>query len=385
MNWLHFCGRGGSPRCPAGGERSTGGPGPAGLFAVDVHCHVTTLPAEALVASHPMKLAEPAAMREAMGDASVAHNLKTMLPHAFPRLTQVTQRLADMDAMGVDVQVISPSPHQYYYWAEPELARELVRVQNEGIAALCAQHPAQLRGLGTVALQHPETAVEQLEYAVRILGLEGVEISTSVEGRELDDPSLEPFWAAAASLDAVVFIHPFGTTLGARVATHYLNNTIGQPLETTIALSRSSSAGCWIGTRACACWRRTAVATCRRTWDARSTRMRYGRRRRRWRASRPSICARCTSTPSSTTAMHCATSLTSLGSRRCCWGPTILSTWGTTRRTNSSRPLGERPNAPPFWAATRGGCSICFEVDVAGRRRIQESESLVPRRCKACG
>lgn len=238
MNWLHFCGRGGSPCCPAGGERSTGGPGPARLFAVDVHCHVMTLKAEALVASHPMKLAEPSAMREAMGDASVAHNLKTMLPHAFSRLTQVTQRLADMDAMGVDVQVISPSPHQYYYWAEPELARELVRVQNEGIAALCAQHPARLRGLGTVALQHPEIAVEQMEYAVRILGLEGVEISTSVEGRELDDPNLEPFWAAAALLEAVVFIHPFGTTLGARVATHYLSNTIGQPLETTIALSR---------------------------------------------------------------------------------------------------------------------------------------------------
>lgn len=238
MNWLHFCGRGGSPCCPAGSERSAGGSRAARLFAVDVHCHVMTLAAEALVASHPMKLAEPAAMREAMGDASVEHNLKTMLPHAFPRLTRVEQRLADMDAMGVDVQVISPSPNQYYYWAEPALARELVRVQNEGIAALCAQHSARLRGLGTVALQHPAMAAEQLEYAVRVLGLEGVEISTSVEGRELDDPSLEPFWDAAARLEAVVFVHPFGTTLGARVATHYLNNTIGQPLETTIALSR---------------------------------------------------------------------------------------------------------------------------------------------------
>ena len=59
-----------------------------------------------------------------------------------------------------------------------------------------------------------------------------------MNGRELDDPSLRGFWARAEALDALVFIHPFGTTLGPRTATHYLVNTIGQPLETTIALSR---------------------------------------------------------------------------------------------------------------------------------------------------
>ena len=224
--------------CPADAEGSAGGQTRSQVFAVDVHCHVLTMAAEALVADHPMKLAEPAAMRAAMGDASVEHNLSTMLPQAFPKLTRVEQRLADMDAMGVDVQVISPSPNQYYYWAEPDLARDLVRIQNEGIAALCAAHPRRLRGLGTVALQHPAMAAEQLEHAVRVLGLEGVEISTSVEGWELDDPALEEFWTMADRLKAVVFIHPFGTTVGARLATHYLNNTIGQPLETTIALSR---------------------------------------------------------------------------------------------------------------------------------------------------
>ncbi len=81
-------------------------------------------------------------------------------------------------------------------------------------------------------------AIEQLEHAVKTLGLKGVEISTSVNGKELDDPSLRDFWARAEALGALVFIHPFGTTLGTRTATHYLVNTIGQPLETTIALSR---------------------------------------------------------------------------------------------------------------------------------------------------
>jgi aminocarboxymuconate-semialdehyde decarboxylase len=177
-------------------------------------------------------------MQQAMGEASVRHNLTSMLPIAGPRLTQPERRLADMDEMGVDVQVVSPSPTQYYYWAEPDLAEAVVRGINEGIAELCQRHPRRLAGLGSVALQHPTLALRQLEHAVRDLGLKGVEISTSVNGLELDDPSLRGFWSRAEALGAVVFIHPMGTTLGARTATHYLQNTIGQPLETTIALSR---------------------------------------------------------------------------------------------------------------------------------------------------
>jgi len=235
--WVHHCGNGGSPCCPAESARSSGG-APDQAFAVDVHCHVMTLAVEALVAEHPRLKAEPAAMLKSMGKASVDHNLSDMLPKAFPRLTQIGQRLKDMDAMGVQLQVLSPSPNQYYYWAEPGLAAEIVRLQNEHIASLCAAHPTRLSGLGTVALQHPAMAAEQLAHAIQQLGLKGVEISTSVEGRELDDPAFDPFWDAAERLGAVVFIHPFGTTLGARTATHYLSNTIGQPLETTLALSR---------------------------------------------------------------------------------------------------------------------------------------------------
>lgn len=234
---LHFCTH---PACAAAGDSGpAGGSAPARRrpFTIDLHCHVLTPQAEALVAGTPQKAAEPALMLQAMGAASVAHNNAVMLPQAGPKLTNLARRLADMDAMGVDLQVLSPSPTQYYYWAEPELAEQIVRVQNEHIAEQCALHPKRLAGLGTLALQHPALACEQLEYAVRQLGLKGVEISTSVNGRELSDPSLAPVWAKAETLGAVVFIHPFGTTLGPRTSTHYLANTIGQPLETTMALS----------------------------------------------------------------------------------------------------------------------------------------------------
>ena len=230
--YLHRC----SVCCPH--EAPAGGGSRRRTFTVDLHCHAMTLAVEPLVADAPQKKAESGFMLKAMGEASIAHNNAVMLPHAFPRLTQVERRLQDMDTMGVEVQVISPSPAQYYYWAERDLAREITRMQNEHIAATCALYPKRLLGLGTVALQHPELAVEQLTHAVRRLGLKGVQISTSVNQRELDHESLEPFWAKAADLDAIVFIHPFGSTLGDRASTHYLSNIIGQPLETTIALSR---------------------------------------------------------------------------------------------------------------------------------------------------
>ena len=229
---LHFCGP--TPAAPGACAR----PETRNSHrTIDFHCHVLTLAAERLVADCPQKKKEPELQLQAMGEASVAHNNSVMLPQAFPKLTRIEARLADMDTMGVDLQVLSPSPNQYYYWTEPDLAREVVRVQNEHIAEICAQHPKRFVGLGTIALQYTDLAVEQLEHAVRNLGLKGVEISSSVNAEELDAPRLLPFWNKAEALGAVVFIHPFGTTLGARVNTHYLNNIIGQPLETTIALS----------------------------------------------------------------------------------------------------------------------------------------------------
>lgn len=235
--WFHICHQ--PACCPATEHGADVGASAQRkrLFTIDLHCHALTPAVEALVAETPQKKAEAEIVMKTMGAASVAHNNQVMLPQAGPKLTRIAQRLEDMDAMGVDVQVISPSPNQYYYWAERDLAAEIVRLQNENIAQHCADHPTRLAGLGTLALQHPDLACEQLEHAVRKLGLKGVEISTSVNGKELSDPSLRPFWDKAESLNALVFVHPFGTTLGDRTNSWYLVNTIGQPLETTIALS----------------------------------------------------------------------------------------------------------------------------------------------------
>jgi aminocarboxymuconate-semialdehyde decarboxylase len=206
-------------------------------FTIDLHAHLLTPAVEPLVANCPQKKGEPEMMLRMQGAASVAHNVQKMLPQAFGKMTNLAARLRDMDAMGVDVQVLSPSPNQYYYWAEPDLAKEIVRAQNEHVAATCATNPERFVGLGTLALQHPELSVEQLTHAVKTLGLKGVEISTAVNNLDLADAKFEKFWAKADELGCVVFIHPLGTSLGERVNQFYLTNIIGQPLETTIALS----------------------------------------------------------------------------------------------------------------------------------------------------
>jgi aminocarboxymuconate-semialdehyde decarboxylase len=206
-------------------------------LTVDLHCHALTVAVEALVAERPQKLAERELQLRAQGRESLDYTVNVMLKAAYPKLTDLQQRLRDMDAMGVDVQLLSPAPNQYYYWAEPELAAQICRQINDHIAELCARHPERLVGLGSVALQHPQLCEQQLEYCCRTLGLRGVEVSSQVNGLELADPKFERFWAKVEELGCLVFLHPLGSTLGERINRHYLSNIIGQPLETTVALS----------------------------------------------------------------------------------------------------------------------------------------------------
>jgi aminocarboxymuconate-semialdehyde decarboxylase len=236
---LHGCGTGGGARAPHDAPARAAGSvrGRQRSFTVDLHCHALTEAAERLVATLPQKLAEREIQPRMMGRESFDFTVNVMLKAAFPKLTNLALRLADMDAMGVDMQLLSPAPNQYYYWADPDLARQICRLINDHIASLVAQHPDRLLGLGSVALQHPELAIEQLDYAVRTLGLRGVELSSMVNGLELADPKFERFWARVEQLGCIVFLHPLGSSLGERLNRHYLSNIIGQPLETAVALS----------------------------------------------------------------------------------------------------------------------------------------------------
>lgn len=154
----------------------------------------------------------------------------------FPRGGHdVERRLADMDAAEVDVHLLSAAPQTWLYGKEPAIGAAAAAIQNEGIARLVRQKPDRFAGIATLPMQAPEQAAAELRRAMTTLGLRGAMIGSNVGGKNLDDPSFEPLWATAAELNAFFMIHP-GNVAGAdRLRSYYLNNLIGNPLDTTIA------------------------------------------------------------------------------------------------------------------------------------------------------
>jgi aminocarboxymuconate-semialdehyde decarboxylase len=151
------------------------------------------------------------------------------------------QRLQLMDQQGVDVQALSINGY-WWYAADRDLARQIVRAQNEGLAAWVSKHPDRFVALASVALQHPDLAAEQLEDGIKRLGMRGASIGGHMNGEDLSLPKYDPFWAKAAELGALVFMHPGGAENlvkeGAFRGRGDLGNIIGNPLETTYFLSR---------------------------------------------------------------------------------------------------------------------------------------------------
>jgi aminocarboxymuconate-semialdehyde decarboxylase len=206
------------------------------LKVVDVHCHYLNPEVNKKTAHLNAAQYDPTVIYA--NDLTNATNVNQMRDRA-PKLMGIDVRIQDMDRMGVDIQAVSPAPYHYFYFTEPALGAELAREVNEGIANVVSLHPDRFVGIGSVPLQNAELAVRELEYCVKKLGLKGVEINTNVNGLNLTDPKLglEKFFAKANELGIVIFMHPLGFTQGERLSNHYFNNVIGNPLETTVAVS----------------------------------------------------------------------------------------------------------------------------------------------------
>lgn len=202
---------------------------------IDIHNHVSTPACAPLLDGPPPPWLDP--FTRYSGDETRAYNADHFAG-LLGQLTDPARRLADMDKMQVDVQALSVAPPQFYYWTDPALGRRLARMQNEHLAQLVAGHPDRFVGLGTVPLQDADAAVTELDHCVTQLGLRGVEICSSVNGLDLDQPRFRPFFAHAAELDVVVLLHPHGFTHGERLTEYYLTNVIGNPLDTTLAVTR---------------------------------------------------------------------------------------------------------------------------------------------------
>lgn len=213
-------------------------------MTTDVHAHMLLPSLQAEVERRAPELVREAAALELTRNGAESLAVSgPMVGARIPKLTSVPVRLADMDAQGVDVQWVSASPNHFYPWAPEGLAVWAANEANRLVAEHVAEAPERLVGLGLVPLQHPERIVECLDDAVLGRGLAGVEISSFAGDVELSDERLEPFWARAAELGAVVFLHPFGCSLDERLDRFYLSNTVGQPVENAVALSHLIFAG----------------------------------------------------------------------------------------------------------------------------------------------
>jgi aminocarboxymuconate-semialdehyde decarboxylase len=194
---------------------------------IDIHAHVRVPEAWDLVKDRIAREGRP-------GDVAGAS-----LDNAATIRDLGEKRIADLDEMGIDVQAVSVNP--FWYWADEDLSRKLIQLQNEKIAEFCAAHPNRFAGLGSVALQHPALAAEQMEEGVKKLGMRGFAIGGSVNGEDLSDAKFHPFWAKAEELGTLIFIHPQSAAepIDAKrlKGNGYLDNVVGHPLETTLALS----------------------------------------------------------------------------------------------------------------------------------------------------
>jgi aminocarboxymuconate-semialdehyde decarboxylase len=189
------------------------------IKTIDVHCHCHIREAGALLGEEGTKLQ----LLPVNGGDEV--------------YIDIDQRLAAMDAQAIDLEVLSINP--FWYDRERDLAAQIVKIQNEKLAELCASKPDRFAAFASLTLQAPDLAVQELETAVRKQGLKGAAIGDIVNGLEFSDPKFHPVWAKAEELGVPLFIHPQGVPeLNKRFAGNgWLANTIANPLGTTIALS----------------------------------------------------------------------------------------------------------------------------------------------------
>jgi aminocarboxymuconate-semialdehyde decarboxylase len=199
---------------------------------IDIHAHAGVAQAAALVQPH----LDPATIPLGHFATPDTKALNQKQEADIRERGSLEQRLADLDAMGIDIQVILPPPPQCYYTVPIDIAVQATRVLNDGIAEFVARKPERLKGFGSVPMADGNEAAKELERCVTKLGFKGVQILTNVAGKELSDPVCAPFWKKAEELGALVVIHPNGFTEAKRLSRFYFNNVIGNPLETTIAL-----------------------------------------------------------------------------------------------------------------------------------------------------
>ena len=202
---------------------------------VDSHAHVFAAEAMAGLEEKYRKYAPQ--LRVEAGSHVIVTGDRSSGPMSYmPGFSDVGERLAVMEKMGVDLQVVSVTPGNFCYEAPVEAGRAISAAQNDAIAGMVEAHPDRFVGCATVALQDPESAAAELNRCVRDQGFRAVEIGTNVAGVSLDSTGLAPFYAEAERLGTPIIVHPINNAGAERMRSYYLGNIVGNPAESTLAV-----------------------------------------------------------------------------------------------------------------------------------------------------
>ena len=205
-------------------------------FAIDVHAHISDPMVGKFIREKSGRTGGGFVTTSGVNKAMIAAQ-KRHMDYVRERQRDIPLRLRELDAMGIDMQVISSSPAAGCYWADGKTGLEMAAHNNDLIAETVAKYPDRFVGVGTVPMQDATLAVKELRRCVLELNLRGVIIGSVVEGIELGDKKLWKFWKELETLDVPCYIHPDGFTHPQRLGKYYMWNTIAQPLEEALAMS----------------------------------------------------------------------------------------------------------------------------------------------------
>lgn len=207
---------------------------------IDLHCHYAD-PGFPEAARRELGTTTPIVILDGSSDTLVRHDrtiqfVKGELDH----LMSLEHRLVTMDLTGARVQVISPPSFFYHYHIPGDAGARICRILNDGVFAAVEQYPDRLLAMPAVPLQDCRHAIAELERVSQIPYVAAITIGSNVDGTDLDDPHLLPFFAAAEAIGMPIFIHPASsnTAGGERMKDYFLRNMVGNPLDTTLAAAR---------------------------------------------------------------------------------------------------------------------------------------------------
>jgi aminocarboxymuconate-semialdehyde decarboxylase len=205
---------------------------------IDLHAHAIV--PDAVRAMHEAHPDEAPELTEEEGVTYLAFPGRERLGPLHAGTFDPAARLADMDGQRVDLQVIAVPPAFFHYHVAGTVGSDFARIQNDGLMALSDSNPARFHVFATLALQDVPAALDEIDRIVAHPRVRGIQIGTNVDGTDLDDAGLSPVWQALESADLPVWVHPDQRSLAGkdRLSSYYLQNLIGNPLESTIAIAR---------------------------------------------------------------------------------------------------------------------------------------------------